>query len=116
MRELTGGAGVDHVIEVGGAGTFERSVEATRVGGHVALIGVLTGGAVNPTAVMRKSLTVNGIYVGSRAMFEAMNRALAAAGTQPVIDRTYPFGDARSAFRDMRAAGHFGKLVIDVGR
>lgn len=116
VRGLTGGAGVDHVIEVGGAGTFERSVEATRVGGHVALIGVLAGGAVNPTAVMRKSLAVNGIYVGSRAMFEAMNRALAAAGTQPVIDRTYPFGDARSAFRDMRAAGHFGKLVIDVGR
>ena len=116
VRGLTGGAGVDHVIEVGGAGTFERSVEATRVGGHVALIGVLTGGAVNPVAVMRKSLTVNGIYVGSRAMFEAMNRALAAAGTQPVIDRTYPFGDARSAFRDMRAAGHFGKLVIDVDR
>lgn len=116
VRELTGSAGVDHVIEVGGAGTFERSVEATRVGGHVALIGVLAGGAVNPVAVMRKSLTVNGIYVGSRAMFEAMNRALAAAGTQPVIDRTYPFGDARSAFRDMRAAGHFGKLVIDVDR
>ena len=116
VRGLTGGAGVDHVIEVGGAGTFERSVEATRVGGHVALIGVLTGGAVNPVAVMRKSLTVNGIYVGSRAMFEAMNRALAAAGTQPVIDRTYPFGDARSAFRDMRVAGHFGKLVIDVDR
>ena len=116
VRGLTGGAGVDHVIEVGGAGTFERSVEATRVGGHVALIGVLTGGAVNPVAVMRKSLTVNGIYVGSRTMFEAMNRALAAAGTQPVIDRTYPFGDARAAFRDMRAAGHFGKLVIDVGR
>ena len=114
VLDLTDGVGVDHVVEVGGAGTFERSIEAARVGGHVALIGVLTGGAANPTAVMRKSLTVHGVYVGSRAMFEAMNRALAAARLEPVIDRTYAFEDARAAFRDMRAAGHFGKLVIDM--
>lgn len=114
VLDLTDGAGVDHVVEVGGAGTFERSIEAARVGGHVALIGVLTGGAANPTAVMRKSLVVHGVYVGSRAMFEAMNRALAAARLEPVIDRTYAFEDARAAFHDMRAAGHFGKLVIDI--
>lgn len=113
-RALTGGAGVDHVVEVGGAGTLERSVAAARAGGHVALIGVLTGGAVDPVPIMRNSLTVNGIYVGSRAMFLRMNRAIAAAGTKPVIDRTYGFADARAAFHDMRAAGHFGKLVIDV--
>ena len=111
---MTGGAGVDHVIEVGGAGTFERSAHAARVGGHVALIGVLTGGAANPTAVMRKSLTVHGIYVGSRAMFESMNRAIGAAGLEPVVDRAYGFDDARQAYRDMRAAGHFGKLVVDI--
>lgn len=115
VRELTGGAGVDHVVEVGGAGTLERSFAATRVGGHVALIGVLTGGAANPVPVMRNSLTVNGIYVGSRAMFARMNRAIAAAGTKPVIDRTYGFDDARAALHDMRAAGHFGKLVVDIG-
>lgn len=113
VLEMTGGAGVDHVVEVGGAGTLERSVLAARVGGHVALIGVLTGGAVNPTAIMRKSLRVHGIYVGSRAMFEAMNRAIEAARLEPVIERAYGFDDARAAYRDMRAAGHFGKLVID---
>ena len=112
---MTAGEGVDHVIEVGGAGTLERSLAAARVGGHVALIGVLTGGAANPTAIMRKSLTVHGIYVGSRTMFEAMNRAMEAARLEPVIDRTYAFADARTAFHDMRAAGHFGKLVIDIG-
>ncbi len=112
---MTGGEGVDHVIEVGGAGTLERSLAAARVGGHVALIGVLTGGAAVPTAIMRKSLTVHGIYVGSRTMFEAMNRAMEAARLEPVIDRTYAFADARAAFHDMRAAGHFGKLVIDIG-
>ena len=112
---MTGGEGVDHVIEVGGAGTLERSLAAARVGGHVALIGVLTGGAAVPTAIMRKSLTVHGIYVGSRTMFEAMNRAMEAARLEPVIDRTYAFADARAAFHDMRSAGHFGKLVIDFG-
>ena len=115
VLELTGGAGVDHVVEVGGAGTFDRSVHAARVGGHVALIGVLSGGAANPTAVMRKSLTVHGIYVGSRAMFEAMNRAIGAAGLEPVIEQAYGFDDAREAFHAMRTAGHFGKLVIDIG-
>lgn len=114
VLDMTDGAGVDHVVEVGGAGTFERSIGAARAGGHVALVGVLTGGAANPTAIMRKSLVVHGVYVGSRAMFEAMNRALAAARLKPVIDRTYAFEDARSAYRDMRAAGHFGKLVIDI--
>lgn len=113
VLEMTGGAGVDHVVEVGGAGTLERSVLAARVGGHVALIGVLTGGAINPTAIMRKSLRVHGIYVGSRAMFESMNRAIEAARLEPVIERAYGFDDARAAYRDMRAAGHFGKLVID---
>ncbi len=114
VQEMTGGVGVDHVIEVGGAGTFERSVDAARIGGHVALIGVLAGGAVNPTAVMRKSLTVHGIYVGSRIMFEAMNQAIEAAALEPVIERTYGFDDARAAYHDMRAASHFGKLVIDI--
>ncbi len=113
-RDMTDGVGVDHVIEVGGAGTFERSIEAVRVNGHVALIGVLTRGAANPTAVMRKSLTVHGIYVGSRTMFEAMNRAIGASALEPVIEEAYGFEDARAAYHAMRAAGHFGKLVIDM--
>jgi NADPH:quinone reductase-like Zn-dependent oxidoreductase len=113
VAEMTGG-GVDHVVEVGGAGTLERSVEAARVGGHVALIGILTGGQVNPVAIMRKSLTVHGIYVGSRAMFGRMNGAIAANGLKPVIDQTVAFDEAPAAYHAMQAAGHFGKIVIGV--
>ena len=112
VLELTGGRGADHVIEVGGPGTLERSIAATRVGGRVALIGVLTGGAVNPVMIMRKSLTVQGIYVGSRAMFEAMNRAISGHELRPVIDRVFDFAEAPAAFHALRAAEHFGKLVV----
>jgi NADPH:quinone reductase-like Zn-dependent oxidoreductase len=112
VLELTEGTGVDHVVEVGGAGTLERSIAACRVAGHIALIGVLTGGQINPTAIMRKSLRVHGIYVGSRAMFEALNRAIAAADLRPVIDRTFGFDEARAAYHHMQAAGHFGKIVV----
>jgi NADPH:quinone reductase-like Zn-dependent oxidoreductase len=115
VLEITGGRGVDHVVEVGGAGTLERSLASARVAGHVALIGVLTGGLANPVMIMRKSLRVHGIYVGSRAMFEAMNRAIAAANLKPVIDRTFAFADARAAYHRMRGAGHTGKIVIAVG-
>jgi len=110
---LTGGAGVDEVVEVGGAGTFARSLDAVRLGGSISLIGVLTGAAeVNPTGIMRKSLSVRGIYVGSREMFADMNRAIAAHRLRPVIDRVFPFAEAREAFRHMQGAGHFGKIVI----
>ncbi|MDP6706226.1 MAG: NAD(P)-dependent alcohol dehydrogenase, partial [Alphaproteobacteria bacterium] len=89
VRDLTGGRGADHVVEVGGAGTLERSARAVRVGGHIGLIGVLTGGQINPTLLMRNSVRLSGIYVGSRAMFEAMNRAIAATELRPVIDKTF---------------------------
>jgi NADPH:quinone reductase-like Zn-dependent oxidoreductase len=114
VLELTEGVGVDHVVEVGGAGTLERSIAACRIAGHIALIGVLTGGEINPTSIMRKSLTLHGIYVGSRAMFEAMNRAIAAADLRPIIDRNFAFDDARAAYHHMQAAGHFGKIVVTV--
>jgi NADPH:quinone reductase-like Zn-dependent oxidoreductase len=112
VQDLTDGLGVDHVVEVGGAGTQERSIAATRVGGHNALIGVLTGGQINPALIMRKSLTVHGIYVGSRAMFEAMNRAITAATLRPIIDTRFTFDDARAAYHHMQGAGHFGKIVV----
>jgi NADPH:quinone reductase-like Zn-dependent oxidoreductase len=116
VLDLTDGAGVDRVIEVGGPGTLERSINAVRVGGMIALIGILTGaaGQISPTALMRKSITLRGIYVGSRAMFRDMNRAIALHELTPVIDQTFAFDDARSAYRRMREASHFGKLVIDV--
>jgi NADPH:quinone reductase-like Zn-dependent oxidoreductase len=114
VAELTEGRGVDHVVEVGGAGTLERSIESTRVGGHIALIGVLTGGQINPVNLMRKSLRLNGIYVGSRQMFEAMNRAFSLHELRPVIDATFDFDDVRDAYRRMETAGHFGKIVITI--
>ncbi len=114
VRELTDGRGVDRVVEVGGAGTLQRSIEAVKLGGTVGLIGVLTGGEINPVAVMRKSVRLQGIYVGSRTMFESMNRAVSAHGLKPVIDRTFEFDDARAAYHHMQGAGHFGKIVIRV--
>lgn len=114
VLDLTGGRGVDHVVEVGGAGTLEKSIAAVRVGGRIAYIGILTGGAIDPTAIMRKSARLQGVYVGSRAMFEDMNRAMALHGLHPVIDRSFAFEDARDAFHHMRAAGHFGKIVVSI--
>lgn len=113
---MTGGRGVDRVVEVGGPGTLQRSIASTRIGGTVVLIGILTGpaGQVVPTDIMRKSLTVRGIYVGPRTMFIEMNRAIAAHGLRPVVDHVVPFEEAPDAYRAMRAAGHFGKIVIRV--
>ncbi|MFZ0485629.1 MAG: NAD(P)-dependent alcohol dehydrogenase, partial [Arenicellales bacterium] len=111
---LTGGRGVDAVIEVGGAGTLERSIAATRVAGTIVLIGVLTGGQINPVMVMRKSIRLQGIYVGPRSMFAEMNRAIAFHALKPVIHRTFSFENAPAAFHAMAGAGHFGKIVLVV--
>ena len=114
VLEATGGKGVDHVLEVGGAGTLPRSIASTRISGHLALIGVLTGGEISPALIFRNSLRVSGIYVGSRAMFERMNRAFTAAELRPVIDKTFAFDQAREAFHYLKAAGHFGKVVVEI--
>ena len=112
-REMTGGVGVDHVVEVGGGGTLVQSIEAVRLGGRIAMIGVLTEGTVDPTPMLRKSIRLDGIYVGSQAMFLDMNAAIEAGGMKPAIDGRFAFDDAREAYRCMEAAGHFGKIVIE---
>lgn len=115
-RKVAGGAGVDHVVEVGGAGTLGQTLKAVKVGGHVALIGVLSGGGeVDPRPILMKNVRVQGIYVGSRAMFEAMNRAFALHGIRPVVDRVFPFDRARDAYAHLESGEHFGKVVIAVG-
>ena len=86
----------------------------TRAAGSIGLIGVLTQGELNPTLVMRKSIKLQGIYVGSRRMFEDMNRAIALHRLKPVIHRAYAFEQAREAYHAMRGAQHFGKLVIEL--
>jgi NADPH:quinone reductase-like Zn-dependent oxidoreductase len=112
VRDLTGGRGADHVVEVGGAGTLPRSIAAARVGGQVALIGVLTGGQIDPAPIMRRNVTLRGIFVGSREMFEAMNRAIARHRLRPVIDAVFPFARAADAYRHLQGASHVGKVVI----
>jgi NADPH:quinone reductase-like Zn-dependent oxidoreductase len=111
-RDLTGLTGVDHVVEVGGAGTLAQSLDAVRIGGRISLIGVLTGGAVNPIPILMKNITVQGIYVGSRVMFEAMNAAISFAGLKPVVDRVFPFSELPQALRHMESGAHFGKIVL----
>jgi len=115
VLSLTGGEGVDHVVEVGGAGTLAQSIESTRIGGRIYLIGILATGEINPTSLMRKSLHLHGIYVGSRAMFERMNKAVQATNLKPVVDQIFSFVDAKDAYRIMRSKKHFGKLVINIG-
>jgi len=117
VLRITGGAGVDVVLEVGGPGTLERSLMSVGVGGRIAYIGVLTGlaGAANPVMLIPKASSIQGIFVGSRAMFADMLDAIATHGIKPVIDREFPFEEAPAALKHMENGGHFGKIVIRVG-
>lgn len=113
--ELTNHEGVEQVIEVGGAGTLDKSLQSARVSGRVSLIGVLGGaGDVNYVNVLQKSIDVQGIYVGSREMFEAMNQAIALHQIKPVVDKVFPFDEAQAAYRYLQSGSHFGKIVIQV--
>jgi NADPH:quinone reductase-like Zn-dependent oxidoreductase len=114
--EFTGGVGVDHVIEVGGAATLSRSFHAIRVGGKITLIGGLSGGAteLNPGLIFSRRANVQGISVGSTQMFLAMNRAIEVNAIKPVIDKVFAFADAQAAYKHMASGAHFGKIVISV--
>ncbi|HEV2598442.1 NAD(P)-dependent alcohol dehydrogenase [Sphingopyxis sp.] len=114
--ELTGGRGVDTVVEIGGAGTLDQSMVAARVGGHVALIGVLTGiaGPVQTALLMSKNLRVQGLTVGSRAQQLDMIAGVEANGIRPVISDHFPLEKLGDAFRHQIANAHFGKIVVDI--
>jgi NADPH:quinone reductase-like Zn-dependent oxidoreductase len=115
VLEMTGGEGVDHVIEVGGAGTLSKSIRAAKLGGRISLIGLLGGGGqIDPMPILLKSITLQGIYVGSREMFEEMNRAMAINEVHAVIDRVFPFEESREAYRYLESGAHFGKVCISV--
>jgi NADPH:quinone reductase-like Zn-dependent oxidoreductase len=113
-RRVTGGRGVDTVVEVGGAGTFEQSLRAVRIGGLIGVIGILSGFAntINVASIMGQHLKVQGITVGSRDAHEDMVRALETHRIKPVIDKTFPLAGAADAFRLMESASHFGKIVV----
>ncbi|MFI5000783.1 MAG: NAD(P)-dependent alcohol dehydrogenase [Reyranellales bacterium] len=114
--KLTANRGADIVVEVGGAGTLAHSFLAARVGGTIAVIGLLSGAAtLDPMPILRRNLKVQGLYVGSTQMFEAMNRAIEASGLKPVIDKVFPFAEAKDAYRHLKSQNHFGKIVIAHG-
>ena len=115
VKRLTA-IGADHVVEVGGAATLERSLRAVRVGGTVSIIGVLSGktASVPLTPVLMQNLRLQGVVVGSRDVFESMNRAIAANELRPVIDRVFPFDDAPAAFDYLAGGRHFGKICIEI--
>lgn len=116
VRELTDGRGVDYVVEIGGGGTFDQSVQALKPKGTISLLGVLTGftAEVNIYQAFYRMATVKGVYVGSQRMFEEMNRAIEHNKIQPVIDKIFEFDQAPAAFRHLESGQHFGKVIVKV--
>jgi NADPH:quinone reductase-like Zn-dependent oxidoreductase len=113
VLSLTNKIGADHVVEVGGAGTLSKSLNSVRIGGHVAVIGVLAGaGEFDPRSILMKAVRMQGILVGSRHMFEDMNKAIETNRMKPVIDKTFAFREVPEALRYMESGAHFGKIVI----
>jgi len=115
VRELTHGRGADLIVEVGGPGSVAKSIAAIRYCGHISVVGNLAGKAlIDPAALFAKRASMCGIQVGSRDMFEAMNRAIEVAQLKPVIDRVFDFNDARAAYEYLATGRHFGKVVINI--
>jgi NADPH:quinone reductase-like Zn-dependent oxidoreductase len=115
VLELTNNVGANHVVELGGAGTLEKSLKSVIVGGRISLIGVLTGGGeVNPMPILMKNVCVQGIYVGSREMFEHMLVAMTLHKSKPIIDRVFSFDQVKEALKHMESGAHFGKIVIKI--
>jgi len=114
VLEQTNGVGADLIVEVGGAGTFAQSLKAVRIGGTVAQIGVLSqsGEPLQIGPLLHKQVHLQGIYVGSRADFEEMNKAIAMHSLQPSVDHVFSFHEVKNALRTMETGSHFGKLVI----
>jgi len=115
-RAASGNGGIDCVVEVGGAGTFDQSIASLRYGGHMSLLGILAGtqGPVNTYAIFHKNIRIRGVYVGSVAMFERLVRVLERSTIDPVIDRVFPFGETRAAYEHLASGAHFGKVVIRI--
>lgn len=116
VLEMTDGVGVDHVVEVGGAGTLAQSCKAVKIGGQISLIGVLAGHAteINILPMVMKNVRLQGILVGSREGFETMNRAIDMHRLEPVIDRVFPFDEAREALAYLSGGRHLGKVCIEI--
>ena len=115
VLQITEGRGTDHVVEVGGTGTLPRSVRAVRNGGHIALIGALDmSGEFNPVPIFMRNIRVQGIFVGSRKMFEDMNKVIEEHQLHPSIDRTFGFDEVKAALNYMKSGSHFGKIAVEL--
>jgi NADPH:quinone reductase-like Zn-dependent oxidoreductase len=116
VLDQTNGLGVDHIVEIGGPDTLNRSIQAARFGGHIALIGVLTGtsGEIQTVQILRKGIRLDGIYVGSRTMLADVVTFFSSSPHRPVIDSTFAFADVAAAVRRLESGSHFGKIVINV--
>ena len=114
VLDLTEKEGVDHIVEVGGAGTMQKSINAVKMGGHIAVIGVLSGaGEINPVHILMKAVKMQGIFVGSKQMFEDMNRMFCQyIHIKPAIDKIFEFGKIKDALNYLESGAHFGKVVI----
>lgn len=115
-REMAGGLGVDHVVEVGGPATLEQSMIAARVGGHISLIGILSGvaGELSIVNALVKQLRLQGVLVGNRIQQQEMIRAIDANGMQPIVDRCFAVDDIVEAFRYQETNRHFGKICLEI--
>jgi NADPH:quinone reductase-like Zn-dependent oxidoreductase len=114
VRAITGGRGVDHVIENGGGGTMLRSIKSTRRGGWIHIIGLIAPGEIDPVHILLSGVTVRGQEVGSREMFAAMNRSLAHSKIKPVVDKVFAFDQLPAALDELGEGRHFGKLVLSI--
>ena len=115
-REITGGVGVDHVIEVGGPATLEQSMAAARVGAHISVIGILTGlgGEISVVTALIKQLRLQGLIVGSRTQQKDMVKAIDANGMRPIVDKVFPLENIVDAFRYQESNKHFGKICLEM--
>ncbi len=115
VNVFTAKKGVDHIVEVGGAGTLQKSLNSVKMGGHIAVIGVLASkGEFNPISILMKAVRLQGIFVGSREMFEEMNGFIREHYLKPVVDKEFAFDEAKDALKYMESGSHFGKIVVKV--
>ena len=115
VRELTGGVGADHIVEVGGAGTLARSLKAARMGGTISVIGQLSGNSaeINLIPILMHNIRLQGVMVGSRETFESMNRAIATNKLRPILDtKELTFKEAKAGFEHLSTGGHVGKITL----
>jgi NADPH:quinone reductase-like Zn-dependent oxidoreductase len=112
---LTGGQGVDKIVEIGGEATIEQSAACARIGGEIGLVGFVTGfgGGLPPLSIMARSLLLKGVPMGPRSSFDALLAAMAATKIRPILDRVFSFENFRDAYRRLDSGQHIGKIVIE---